>query len=101
MLISRPNNMSRRGFLRNVLGIATAVVLPAAKVVAPEYGPSIITPRLIRELRNLYVAVDWDAIRFPFIRANYPRPKPQGEMVNGVWRVHPRYWKVKLEDMQA
>ncbi len=28
-MISRPNNMSRRGFVRNVLGITTALILPA------------------------------------------------------------------------
>lgn len=96
-MISRPNNMSRRGFLRNVLGIATAIVLPAPV----EYGPSIITPEMIRDLRNLKCLIDWDAIRFPLIRANYPRREPQGEMVNGVWRLRPNQWNLTFEEVRA
>jgi len=34
-MIARPSNMSRRGFLRNVLGIGTAIILPSTEIVVP------------------------------------------------------------------
>lgn len=35
-MLNRPNNMSRRGFLRNVLGISTALILPVSrKIMGP------------------------------------------------------------------
>ena len=111
-MISRPSNISRRGFLRNVLGITAAIVLPAAPVrvdpfsrtalrglLKPEWGPSPLMPYMRQYVRQLSEAT-MSGIMFPFVRANCPVTVPPGEMVNGVWRVHPRYWKVKLEDVQ-
>ena len=120
-MIIKPNNMSRRGFLQGVLGIATTVILPAPRSSLEALGIDwrVEAQRIIDEnqrLDGLIAGVNEftrarlredgffrrilsspPAIINDLLDRSVPTTPLPGRMINGVWHVDARSVKPKFE----
>ena len=80
-MLSKPNNMSRRGFLRNILGVTAAIILPAKPVWPHTFASATVLPpydgiRGLRVSATIYDEVqdlDMNMLPIKFDRFVYPR----------------------------